>query len=214
MKLLLSGFQPFAASQINPSACVVEAIAARTLPGIELCTAILPVEHERGPHELLRRVEECHPDAVVCLGEAGRRARLSIERVALNLADYAIPDNAGNLITDRPVRPDGPAAYFVTLPARQMLAAIQEAGVPAELSLSAGTFLCNEVLYALLHHFALSERRVPAGFIHLPFLPGQAARQASAVASMSLETMVAGISAGLEVLREETRGYRTDEKLS
>ena len=214
MKLLLSGFQPFAASPVNPSACVVEAMAARTLPGIELYTTILPVEHERGPHELLRRVDECHPDAVVCLGEAGRRTHLSIERVALNLLDYAIPDNVGNLITDRPICPDGPAAYFVTLPARQMLAGMREAGVPAELSLSAGTFLCNEVLYELLHHLALSGGRIAAGFIHLPYLPEQAARQKSAAASMSLQTMVTGISAGLDMLRAETRGLWTDEKLS
>ena len=131
---------------------------ARPWPGRRIVCAILPVEREAGPRALIEALEQHHPDAVVCLGEASGRSGVSIERVAVNLLDFRIADNTGAQVVDQPVIADGPAAYFVTLPVRRMLAAVQAAGVPAELSLSAGAFLCNQVLYHLLHHLALSGR--------------------------------------------------------
>jgi pyroglutamyl-peptidase len=210
MRLLLTGFEPFNSSLINPSQAAVQRLASCPPAGIELFTAILPVEHRRGPEALLRALDVSCPEAVVCLGEAGRES-LSIERVGVNLIDDTIPDNAGEQWLDQPVVPGGPAAYFTTLPARAMQCAILEAGVPAELSLSAGAFLCNQIAYTLLHYLATrrGDEMIPAGFIHLPRLPEQAAAlklahpEKNLAPSMSLETMIRGLEAGLKVLINE-----------
>jgi pyroglutamyl-peptidase len=210
MRLLLTGFEPFNHSTVNPSQEVVRRLADDPPAGCELHTAILPVEHQRGPQALLRTLETSHPDAVVCLGESGR-AGLSIERVAINLIDDSIPDNAGERVMDRPAVEGGPTAYFVTLPVRRMQEAILAAGVPVDLSLSAGAFLCNQVAYTLLHYLATSRptENIPAGFIHLPRLPEQAAaRQSSqpgqgSQPSLDLGTQVRGVQAALKVLVQE-----------
>ena len=170
MKLLLTGFEPFGGSAVNPSEQVVRALAQERLRRIQLRTAILPVDRVQGPVALVRAIQKYRPDAVLCLGEAGRAA-ISVERVAINLMDYRIADNAGNCVTDEPIAPDGPAAYFVTLPVRAMLEAVRSVHVPAELSLSAGAFLCNQVLYTALHHIATHQLDTKVGFVHLPSLP-------------------------------------------
>jgi pyroglutamyl-peptidase len=200
MRLLLTGFEPFGRSTINPSEQVVRALAAESLDGVSLAPLILPVEREEGPATLLRAVERDQPDAVLCLGEAGRRPAVSVERVAINLLDYAISDNAGNQLVDEPICSQGPAAYFVTLPARAIWAAINGAGVPVELSLSAGSFLCNQVTYELLHYLATRALPIPAGFIHLPFLPAQAASQRPVPPSMSLDTMCLAIRTAIRII--------------
>lgn len=197
MKILLTGFEPFGGSAVNPSQQVVQALAANPPSDIDLVTAILPVERVAGPQRLLEAVQAFQPQAVLCLGEASRRAVVSIERVALNLLDYRIPDYAGQQCQDEAVFPDGPAAYFVTLPVRAMLAAIQAAGVPAELSLSAGAYLCNQVLYTLLH-----TRSVPGGFIHLPSLPEQAAAAGQNYATMSAAESEKAIRAALLAVQQ------------
>ncbi|MCL5995093.1 MAG: pyroglutamyl-peptidase I [Chloroflexi bacterium] len=197
MKVLLTGFEPFGGSPINPSIQAARAIAEMRLEGIDLSTTLLPVDRISGPTTLVLAVETFRPAAVLCLGQTMGRAALSIERVAINLLDFSIADNAGVTVTDEPIVPNGPAAYFATLPVRQMLAAVRDAGVPAELSLSAGTFLCNQVLYSLLHHLAVNGMSIPAGFIHLPALPEQVAGRTAITPSMSLDTMIAGVSAAL-----------------
>jgi pyroglutamyl-peptidase len=210
MQILLTGFEPFAGSQINPSERVVQALAGRYLEGLDLATTILPVDTFRAPSRLTQALEETQPEAVVCLGEASRRAALSIERVAVNLLDFRIPDNQGVQVVDEPVLSGGPAAYFSTLPVRRLLQALQEAGVPAELSLSAGSYLCNQVFYVLLDYLQRQGRPIPAGFIHLPALTQQAAEQAAlgkpAIPSMSLETMLRGLETVLFELRRVQPG--------
>ena len=203
MKLLVTGFEPFGGSTINPSEQVVLALAHDAVAGVELRAGILPVDRTRGPAKVIELITQFQPDAVMCLGEAGRRQTLNIERVGINLMDYRIADNSGNLVADEPIVRGGPAAYFTTLPAREMLAAAQAAGVPAELSLSAGAFLCNQVTYAVLHFLALQNLSTPAGFIHLPLLPEQAARRDPVVASMALETMVKGVRAAIAAIGVE-----------
>ena len=201
MKLLLTGFEPFGGSQINPSEQVVLALAHDGLPGIELRTLILPVDRVRGPAAAINAIKEFGPNAILCLGEASRRMSISIERVGINLMDYRIADNSGHLAVDEPIAPGGPAAYFVTLPVRAMLNAMRAAGVPAELSLSAGAFLCNQVTYEVLHFLATHELAIPAGFIHLPPLPQQAALRDPLIASMGLETMAKGVRAAIEAIQ-------------
>jgi pyroglutamyl-peptidase len=199
MNLLLTGFEPFGGDAVNPSEQIVRLLGGQTLHGVTLQSAVLPVESGRGPAALIQAFERTQPDAVLCLGVAVGRAVLSVERVAVNLLDYRIPDNSGVQTRDRPIVPNGPAAYFATLPVRRIYEAIQSAGVPVEFSLSAGAFLCNQVLYEMLHYLAVNRLEVPTGFIHLPALPEQAAaKEGGKIPSMSLETVQKGISAAVE----------------
>jgi len=203
MKILLTGFEPFDNSLINPSEQIINTLADESIPGVQLETAILPVDLVHGPAVLLQAVESAHPDVIICLGQASRRTVISVERIAVNLLDFRIPDNAGNQIKDQPVQSDGPAAYFTTLPVREIYDTLRENGIPAELSLSAGAYLCNQVIYRLLHHLKCQGLNIPAGFIHLPALPEQAAQMEGSIPSMSLETMTQGIRVAIRVVAKE-----------
>lgn len=200
MQIILSGFEPFGGSNINPSERAALALHGQVIAGARIISTILPVDHLKGPQALLAALQAHRPDAVVCLGEAPNRAVISIERVAINLLDFTIPDNSGVVVTDHPVIPGGPAAYFATLPLRAMFNAIQAAGVPAELSLSAGSYLCNAILYHLLHYQAAQVRPAPGGFIHLPRFPQQAVDAKQRTPTMSLETILTGLRAVLETI--------------
>lgn len=200
MRLLLTGFEPFDESPVNPSEQVVRALSAQEMDGVEIVPAFLPVDRQHAPLALVHAIESSHPEAVLCLGQATRRPVVSIERLAVNLLDFSIPDNAGAQAVDEPVVPGGPAAYFVTLPVRQMLEAVRQAGIPAELSLSAGSYLCNQVLYVLLHTLAARQMNIPAGFMHLPALPEQVVKMKPPAPSMSLETGVAAVRAAILAL--------------
>jgi pyroglutamyl-peptidase len=204
MKLLLTGFEPFDDSPINPSEQVVLTLMEENIPGVQLETAILPVDLENGSAALLQVVEATQPDVVLCLGQASRRPVITIERVAINLLDFRIPDNAGNQVSDQPIVADGPAAYFTTLPVRAILNELKDNGIPVQLSLSAGAYLCNQIIYVLLHHLKSQGLDIPAGFIHLPNLPEQAALQDNPGPSMSLETMLQAIRIAIRVTTHES----------
>lgn len=199
MKILVTAFEPFGGSAVNASEHALRLIKPHSLPGASLYTALLPVD-QKAPHLLCERLEEISPQAVVCLGEAARRPALSFERVAVNLLDYRIPDNQGRQVQDEPVIAGAPAAYFSTLPLREMLVAAKAAGVPAELSLSAGAFLCNQVFYTLLHHLSERNPAVKAGFIHLPILPEAAASSDLPLPSLPAEISLKGVLAALVCL--------------
>ena len=156
----MTGFEPFGGAAINAS---WEAV--RRLEGVE--KRLLPVSFARACAEI-RALVASGPDAVVCVGEAGGRSAISVERVAVNLMDARIPDNDGARPVDAPISPDGPAAYLATLPTRAVAARLAAAGIPAELSYTAGTYVCNSVFYALMDAVAQSGRPIPAGFIHVP----------------------------------------------
>ncbi|MCB8943094.1 MAG: pyroglutamyl-peptidase I [Ardenticatenaceae bacterium] len=200
MKLLLTGFEPFGGSSINPSAQIVAQLARVGVDGVALSTAVLPVDRHHGPAQLLQAVQTHRPDAVLCLGLAGHSPAIAIERVAVNLLDFRIADNSGHQFVDEPIVPDGPAAYFTTLPLRAMHKAALAAGVPTELSLSAGAYLCNQVTYELLHYLAIHELDIPAGFVHVPYLPEQVAGKKPLLPSMSLVTMCVGITAVIQAI--------------
>ncbi|MCB2202473.1 pyroglutamyl-peptidase I [bacterium] len=187
MKILLTGFEPFGESAINPSQMLVETAPDSLGDNVSLFRTILPVDKDRGPAKLVAALNDHQPDAVLCFGLALGRPKISLERVAVNLMDYRLPDNAGNTIQDTPIEPDGPAAYFSTLPLRTMLTSLQNAGIPTELSLSAGTYLCNQVFYTLMNTLSSREKSIPAGFIHLPALPEQAAQRDNPTPSMSFD---------------------------
>lgn len=198
--ILVTGFEPFGGSPINPSEQVALALNGYTCGVAAVIARILPVDRRNGPEILVSAIREHRPEAVLCLGEAERRTAISIERVAVNLMDYRIPDNQGEQIVDQPIFPEGPAAYFSSLPVRGIYETLRAAGVPVELSLSAGAYLCNQVFYTGRHFVSQQELPVPLGFIHLPALPEQAAQAPAPFASMSFETSLNAIQLALDVI--------------
>ena len=198
--MLLTAFEPFDDSGLNSSQQTLRAIKRQGVPGLELVARILPVDQHTGPAILIAAVDRVRPSAVVCLGQSSRRAAISIERIAINLLDFRKADNAGRKFTDRPIVRDGPAAYFATLPVRAMWRAVRAAKVPVELSQDAGSYLCNQVTYCLLHYLATKNLEVPDGFIHLPSLPQQAVGAGNGNPSMAVETLTAGVRAALRAI--------------
>ncbi len=172
MKLLLTGFEPFGGQTVNPSWEAVRLLPART-EGVELVKLLVPTSFAGSVAALRRALDRERPEAVLCLGQAGGREGLTPERVAINVLDAAIPDNDGAKPMDVPIVPDGPAAYFATLPVKAMAEAIRAAGVPAGVSNTAGTFVCNHLMYSLLHILATERPGVRGGFMHVPYMPGQ-----------------------------------------
>ncbi len=194
MHILITAFEPFQQETVNAT---MEALALLpdAVAGAALTKRVLPVEFGRAIRVMAGLVEELAPDAVVCLGQATGRAEITPERVAINVSDARIPDNAGCQPTDQPIRPEGPAAYFSTLPLREMIAAMKQAGVPAALSNTAGTFVCNHLMYGLLDYLACTGRHIPAGFVHIPATPEQAVARPSP--SLDPRTVARGLEAAL-----------------
>lgn len=190
---LLTGFDPFGGDAQNPSWLAVQALHGRQLAGHRIVAAQLPTVFGDSLTVLQALLRQHRPALVVCVGLAAGRSGLSLERVAINVNDARIADNAGAQPVDTAVAPDGPAAYFSSLPIKAMLLELQRAGVAAEVSQTAGTFVCNHVFYGLMHLLATQRgmRQVRGGFLHVPALPGQAA------ISMPLEEMVHGLQVAL-----------------
>ncbi|MFO0827551.1 MAG: pyroglutamyl-peptidase I [Phycisphaerales bacterium] len=203
LRVLLTGFEPFDGSSVNPSAEVVAALANEPLDGASVVPLVLPVVGGVATRRLLRAIDAESPDAVIMLGESSRAAAITLERVAVNLRDYRIADNAGAVVRDQPVVRGGPAAYFSALPVRDLLEAVTAEGIACDLSLSAGSFLCNEVMYAALHDAATRAPRRPTGFVHLPRLPRQVGRDGRQP-SMPIEAQVHGVAVILETLAATT----------
>ena len=178
--LLVTGFEPFGGDALNPSMTLAQALDGSHLAGHTVRGAVLPCRFDLAPQVLARALAQWQPALVVCLGLAGSRAAVSIERVALNLIDARIADNAGNQPVDLPVLPGAAPAYFSTLPVKALAAALRRAGIPAEVSHSAGTFVCNQVFFALMHQLCLYPG-VRGGFVHLPALPQHAAAHPAGV---------------------------------
>jgi pyroglutamyl-peptidase len=191
--VLLTGFAPFGGEEVNPSWEAVRVLQGARVGGHRLEAHCLPVAFGGATTALRKAIAQVKPRLVVCVGQAGGRTQLSLERVAINIDDARIPDNAGAQPIDTPVVAGGPAAHFTTLPVKAMVAALRGAGHPAELSHSAGTFVCNHVFYALQH--ALRARRsVRSGFMHLPLLPEQAR---AGQPSLALQAMTDGTALAL-----------------
>jgi pyroglutamyl-peptidase len=191
--ILVSGFEPFGGERINPSADVAQALHGRNIGAVRVVSVVLPCIFGRSIDVLHAAIAQHKPQLVLALGQASGRAGFSPERVAINLDDARIPDNAGAQPIDRPVVPRGVAARFTTLPVKAMVAALQRAGYPAGVSHSAGTFVCNHVFYGLQH--ALRRKRgVRSGFMHLCCLPEQAA---PGTPSLPLASMIDGVGIAL-----------------
>jgi pyroglutamyl-peptidase len=193
--VLVTGFDAFCEESVNPSWQVCERLP-RELAGLRVETCRLPCEFGRAIAVACEAIERVHPSLVVCLGQAGGRAHLSVERVAINVNDARIPDNAGAQPIDEPISANGPAAYLATLPIKAMVEAMHAAGVPAEVSNSAGTFVCNHVMYGVLSWIAANHVGARAGFIHVPYAEEQVIAK-PAIAAMSIDTMVRGVEAAI-----------------
>ncbi len=192
-KLLITGFDPFGGETVNPSWEAVR-LLPEEIGTFRLTKLQIPTVFGRAAETVLAAAEKLQPDVILCIGQAGGRSGVTPEAVAINLREARIPDNTGNRPSDVPVVKDAPAAYFSTAPVRAMVQAINDEGIPAALSYSAGTFVCNDVLYSLLHHYHGTQTKV--GFIHVPFLPEQAKENAPA---MALEQMAAALTAAVSV---------------
>ena len=190
MRVLLTGFEPFGNSSLNPSGEIVKAIKADNV----IC-AILPVTFGGSAQALIKLIKLHKPDAVLCLGQAEGRHAITPERVAVNLDDARIADNVGNMPADQLIVESGPAAYFSTLPVKEMVSAMKNAGVPAAVSMSAGTFVCNHLFYSLQHH--LYGSTVRSGFMHVPLMDQQRI-EFSGLPTMPLAQMVAGVMASIK----------------
>lgn len=200
--ILLTGFEPFGAHSANPSQELAKLLDGRRVGRCAIAGAVLPVHHAEASRHVAALLGELQPVAVVHLGLAEGRARLGLERVALNVMDYRIADNVGYRAEGEPCVADGPAAYFSTLPLPEMLAALLAEGIPAYVSNTAGTFLCNQTLYRTLHELAMQERTIPAGFVHLPLLPAMVATSGLDQASMDLPLMLRGVETLLRVVAD------------
>lgn len=200
MKILVTGFDAFGGERINPALETV-----KRLPDYIAGAEIVKLEVPTVCHKCLQVIEEAirqlDPDVVLSVGQAGGRAEISVERVGINVDDYRIPDNEGNQPIDEPVVLGGPAAYFVTVPVKAMVQKMRERKIPASISNSAGTFVCNHVTYGVCHMLATKYPGKRSGFLHIPYLPEQVLDKRNQP-SMSREMMVHAIEAAIEAVIE------------
>lgn len=202
--VLLTGFEPFGGESINPSGEIARQLHGTVIGGHRVVGALLPCVFGAAITELKKQLRAAKPVLVICVGQAGGRAEITPERVAINVDDARIPDNAGRQPVDRSIVRGGPAAYWSTLPIKAIVAELQRRKVPAAVSQTAGTFVCNHVFYGLMHELR-GQKKVRGGFIHVPFLPAQAK---PGQPSQTLETMTAALSTAVEValkIRRDTR---------
>lgn len=202
---LLIGFDPFGGDTVNPSWEAVSRLHGDTIAGRRIVAAQLPTTFAGAPKALRAALRRHAPELVLCIGQAGGRSALSLERVAINVIDARIPDNAGAQPIDTPVVKRGPAAYFTSLPIKAMHADLRAAGIPAEISQTAGTFVCNQVFYVLMH--ALAGSRVRGGFMHIPFLPEQV-DTLPGTPSLGVDTVVAGLRVCIDTALRTRRDLR------
>jgi len=191
--ILLTGFDPFGGASLNPSWLAVKQLHGRQIAGHRIVAAQLPTVFGESLHRLKALLKQHQPALVICVGQAGGRSAISLERVAINVNDAPLADNAGAQPVDTAVVPGAPAAYFTSLPIKAMLATLQREGIAAEVSQTAGTFVCNHVFYGLMHALATQRplRLSRGGFVHLPWLPEQG------TPSMALDEVVRGLRLAL-----------------
>ena len=204
MKILVTGFEPYGNTPINPAEQVARRLNGIRIGEAECAGRILPNTFFKCIDSLKEAVEELAPEVVVMLGEYPGRAVITVERIAQNLNDgtrYGLADNDGNRLQGDLTAPEGPAAYYTTLPIRAMVLAMREAGYPSDISDAPGTFCCNHLMYGALHHAATAGLNTKVGWIHLPALPEVAARSENlGMPSMSVETALGGVTKALEAI--------------
>ncbi len=203
MKIIVTGFDPFGGETINPSIECVKALP--DIEGVELIRLELPTVFKESAKRLNEVINDVKPDAVLSVGQAGGRAGITMERIAINVDDARIPDNISQQPIDEAIQLDGEAAYFTTLPIKRIVKAIREAGISAEVSNSAGTFVCNHIMYQALFAATKADKPFKAGFMHIPFIPEQTTDKPS----LPLEESTKALQIAIETIRD----YINDEDI-
>ena len=203
MKIIVTGFDPFGGEKINPSIECVKALPG--IKGVELIRLELPTVFKESAKRLNEVINEVKPDAVLSVGQAGGRPGITMERIAINVDDARIPDNISQQPIDETIQTEGAAAYFSTLPIKRIVKAIREAGIPAEVSNTAGTFVCNHIMYQALFAATKADKPFKAGFMHIPFIPEQTTDKPS----LPLEESTKALQIAIETIRD----YLNDEDI-
>lgn len=208
-KVLITGFDPFGGESINPALEAIKLLQNKTFSDIEIVTKEIPTVFYKSIKVLENYIEEVKPNLIICIGQAGGRSEITVERVAININDARIPDNENNQPIDTPIIVDGPAAYFSTIPIKLIVQNIKKAGIPASVSQTAGTFVCNHLFYGLRHIIATKYTDIAGGFIHIPYLPKQAIHHPGNP-SMAIEDIVRA----LEIAINTSVSVDEDAKIS
>ncbi len=203
MKIIVTGFDPFGGETINPSIECLKALPE--IEGVELIRLELPTVFKESAKRLNEVINDVKPDAVLCVGQAGGRPGITMERIAINVDDARIPDNISQQPIDETIQTEGEAAYFTTLPIKRIVKAIREAGISAEVSNSAGTFVCNHIMYQSLFAATKADKPFKAGFMHIPFIPEQTTDKPS----LPLEDSTRALQIAIETIRD----YLNDEDI-
>ena len=199
MKLLLTAFDPFGGDAINPALEAVKLVAGK-IGRFDIVKLEVPTVFRKSIDTVAKAIEEEKPDVVLCIGQAGGRFEITPERVAINVDDARIKDNEGNQPIDIKIFEDGENAYFTTLPIKAMVEAIREANLPAAVSNTAGTFVCNHLMYGVLYTLAKKYPHIKGGFTHVPFIPAQVARRTPVAPYMALEDIKRGLEAAIAAI--------------
>lgn len=200
MKILVSGFDPFGGETINPSIEAVKRLPD-SINGVEIIKLEIPTVIGKSIDVLTQAVEKHLPDVVLSVGQAGGRSDITVERIAINIDDCRIKDNEGNQPIDEPIVRDGPDAYFLTLPIKSIVSNLQSQGIPASVSNSAGTFICNHVAYGMAHLAKTKYPNMKTGFIHIPFIPEQVLNKSN-MPSLSLDLIIKALEMVIQTISE------------
>lgn len=201
MKILITGFTPFAGEKINPSWEAVKALKEKI--DDELFIKEIPTVFCQAAEVVMAEADKVDADVIIAVGQAGGRASITVEFVGINWRKAGIPDNAGNIPKGEKIKPDGEDGYFSNLPVFNIVENIKKSGLPAHVSYTAGTYVCNELLYTLMYNINKTSKSRLAGFIHLPFIPEQVLNKESNMPSMSIENMVDGLKIAIETIKEQ-----------
>lgn len=210
MKILISAFEPFDGEAINPTELALEGLPS-SLWGADIIKIKLPTVFGESISRAVEAIDRFKPHVVLCLGQAGGRFAITPERVAINLDDARIADNQGNQPIDEAIYKDGPGAYFSSLPVKAIVREIREGGLPSTLSNSAGTYVCNHLMYGVLHHISINKLDVRAGFIHVPYAPEQVALKKEQLPSMSHGDIVRALELALKAIVENEKDIKSLE---
>lgn len=208
MKVLITGFDPFGGESINPAWEAVK-VMKDNIDGIEVIKLQIPTVFKKSAEKLFAGIEEHKPDAVICIGQAGGRYDMSVERVAINMDDGRIPDNEGYQPIDTPVYEDGENAYFATLPIKGIVEEIKLAKIPASVSNTAGTYVCNHIMYSLLYYISKNNLNIKGGFIHVPYITEQVVDKKN-MPYMEVTTITKALECAVQALNK----YKVDVKVS
>ncbi|MBS4197066.1 pyroglutamyl-peptidase I [Lederbergia citri] len=205
-KVLITGFDPFGGEKINPALEAVKQLDGKVIEDVEIVAQEVPTVFHESIKVVINAIEQHKPDVVICVGQAGGRTQVTPERVAINIDDARIPDNKDNQPIDEPIYKDGPAAYWTTLPIKRIVHEMKVAGVPAAVSNSAGTFVCNHLFYGVMHYLEKNAPHIRGGFIHIPFIPEQTLGDNAP--SLSLDAIVEGLKTAAVIAANENEDIR------